>query len=121
MDYNRWTAIGKVEHKPTITEANGRKQVSFNFVVNDRRPDSNGQYVDHPMKVPVFAFDKKAELIDQYVVDGQELTIDAKYINWDVGGAIQHGFVVLSVVFGFKPKGSGGNQSNVGNMGGPPM
>jgi len=122
MDYNRWTAIGKVKDKPGLTEANGRKQVSFNFIVNDRRPDSNGQYTDHPMEVPVFAFDKKAELIDQYVVDGQELTLDCKYINWETDGVIQHGFVILSVVFGFKPKGFSGNQSNTGTTGGgPPM
>ena len=123
MDYNRWTAIGKVEDKPPISDANGRKQVAFNFVVNDRRDDGNGKYVDFPIKVPVYAFDKKAELVDQYVVDGQELTIDAKYINWEANGAMQHGFVILSVVFGFKPKGyGGGNQGGANNTsGGPPV
>lgn len=120
MDYNRWTAVGKIEHRPPITEANGRKQMSFNFIVNDRRPDANKQYTDHPMKVPVFAFDSKAELMEKYVVDGQELMIDCKYINWDDNGTLRHGFVVLSVVFGFKPKGSGGN-APADTGGGPPM
>jgi hypothetical protein len=121
MDFQKWIAIGKIEHMPGVSEANGRKQMAFNFLVNDRRPDANGQYVDHEMKVPVYAFDKKAELIEQYVVDGQELTLECKYLNWEANGGTQHAFVVLGVSFGFKPKGSGGNQqNNAGNFGGPP-
>ena len=121
MDFQKWIAIGKVEHKPPIAEANGRKQISFSLLVNDRRPDANGQYSDHEMKVPMFAFDKNAELIDQYVVDGQELTIEAKYLNWEANGAMQHGFVILGVSFGFKPKGSGNAQAPSGGASGPPM
>jgi len=118
MEMNKWIAIGKVEATPQISMNGSVKQAFFNFIVNNRAPNASGQWVDNPISVPVYARDKKADLIEKYVVAGQELTIEAQYMNWNANGQLQHAFLILNVSFGFKPKGSAPQQAEVT---GPPM
>jgi hypothetical protein len=110
--------IGKVEDQPQIAEQNGRKQAFLVFVINDRTQGANGQWVDRPMRLPVYAYDNKAELIEKYIVAGQELTIECKYKNWEAQGQMQHAFILLNVSFGFKPKNTA--TPSAAPMGGPP-
>lgn len=121
MDYNKWVAVGKVEGTPQITMNGEKKQASINFMVNDRAPGANGQWVDNLMRVPVYAMDKKADLVEKYVVAGQELLIECKYKSWEVNGSLQHGMILLNVIFGFKPKGSAEAGAPAGGPSGPPM
>jgi hypothetical protein len=107
MDWNKCTFIGKVKMSPQLTENAGRKQAFFKFILNDRTQGANGQWVDRPMDIDVFARDKKAELVEKYVKDGQELTIECKYVNWEADGALKHAFQLLNVSFGFKPRAAG--------------
>ncbi|KKN45491.1 hypothetical protein LCGC14_0682400 [marine sediment metagenome] len=119
MDYSKTMFIGKVKGLQ-ISSPDGKKQAFFHLVVNKKRPDANGQWVDKPVDVPMFASDKKADLIEQYVVEGQELWIECQYEAWTAEGQNHHVFTVLSVGFGFKPKGTGGGPSTA-PTGRPPM
>jgi len=105
MDLNKWFGIGKVQGAPQVVDRGGKKQASFTFTVNRRTQQANGQWVDTPMPVPVYAFDAKADLVEKYVVDGQELTLECYYQSWDAGnGQLGHGMIIQNVSFGFKPK-----------------
>ena len=118
MDYSKTMFVGKVKGLQ-ITTPNDKKQAFFHLVVNNRRPDANGQWVDKPVDVPIFASDKKANLIEQYVVEGQELLIECQYEAWQADGQPHHVFTLLNVVFGFKPKGSTGGGPSMAPAGGP--
>jgi len=119
MEMNKWIAIGKVEAAPQISMNGDRKQAFFNFIVNNRAPNASGQWVDNPVSVPVYAVDKKADLIEKYVVAGQELTVECQYMNWTADGQLQHAMKLLNVSFGFKPKDS--VQPQEASVTGPPM
>ena len=122
MDYSKSMFIGKVKGLQ-ITSPNGKKQAFFHLVVNNMRPDANGQWVAKPVDIPMFASEeknKKAGLIEQYVVEGQELWVECQYEAWQADGQDHHVFTVLSVGFGFKPKGTGGGPS-AAPTGRPPM
>jgi len=119
MDQNKCLFIGKVEETPQVSDQNGRKQAFFTLVVNDRVQGSNGQWVDKPMKTPIFAFEKKADLIEQYVVAGQELCIECKHQSWAVEDKLQHAFILQQVSFGFKPRNTSG--APAGGTGAGPM
>lgn len=118
MDFSKTMFIGKVKGLQ-ISSNNGKKQAFFRFTVNNRRQDANGQWVDKPVDVPMFASDKKADLIEQYVVEGQELWIECLYEAWTVEGQDHHVFTVLSVGFGFKPKNAVGVGPSMAPTGGP--
>ena len=121
MDLNKWIGVGKVQGVPAIGENNGKKQASFTFIVNRRTQDANGQWVDSPMQVPIFAFDQKAELIEKYVVDGQELGLECFCQTWDGGnGQLAFGMVIQNVSFGFKPRKDVAAGAPAGGVGGPP-
>ena len=120
MDFNKCTFIGKAEDKPQIREGK-QKQAFFNLIVNDRVQGANGQWVDRPITVPIYATDKKADIIGQYVVAGQELLIEGKYQSWkDGAGAVRHTITVYNVILGFKPRVQAEAQ-NVPDIGAPPM
>lgn len=122
MDLNKWIAVGKVSGAPQVGEKNGKKQAFFNFIVNRRAQDGNGQWVDIAMKAPVFASDNKADLIEKYVVDGQELGLECHYMSWDAGnGQLGHGMVIQNVSFGFKPRQDNAPTANAGPQAGPPI
>lgn len=104
MDQNKCLFIGKVEETPQISDQNGRKQAFFMLMVNDRVQGSNGQWVDKLMKTPIFALEKKADLVEQYVVAGQELSVECKHQSWMAEDKLQHGFILQQVSFGFKPR-----------------
>ena len=123
MDYNKWVVVGKVKGQPTITDHIGKKQVAMILIVNDRSPNASGQWVDRLMNVPIYGFEKKAELIEQYVVPGQELLLECKYQNWESEGQKHHGFIILNVIFGFKPRvdNAAGGGAGQAPADGPPM
>lgn len=122
MDLNKWIAVGKVQGTPQIGEREGKRQASFTFVVNRRTQQAGGQWVDTPMQVPVFAFDAKADLVEKYVVDGQELGLECFLQTWAVGEE-QFGFgmIVQNVSFGFKPRKDVTAGAPPGGPGGPPV
>jgi single-stranded DNA-binding protein len=118
MDYNKCTFIGKVEEKPQARDAKGQKQVFFNLIVNDR-VQKGDKWVDQPVTLPIFATDKKADIIDQYVVPGQEVLLECKYQAWkDASGNTRHVFTVFNVIFGFKPRQP---DAAAPDIGAPPM
>lgn len=122
MDFNKSIFIGKVKGAPQAMQgAQGEPQVQMTFVVNDRVQDANQQWVDRPMELPMFARGKKAEVIQKYVVDGQELTLECMYKNWrDQQGNLQHAFIILNVALGFKPRTADAPQA-AAPQGQPPM
>jgi hypothetical protein len=103
MDYNKCTFIGKVKGAPNVSADNS--QVVLTVKVNDRAPDANGQYVDRYMDITAFTKDqKRVTAIANHVKDGQEVLIDAQYINWDSDGQTHHAFRILNIVFGYTPR-----------------
>lgn len=122
MDYNKSIFVGKVKGAPqTIQGAQGEAQVQLTFVVNDRVQDNNQQWVDRPMELPLFARGKKAEVIQKYVVDGQELLVECMYKNWrDQQGNLQHAFILMNVQLGFKPR-AAADAPQAAPQGAPPM
>jgi len=109
MELNQSVFIGKVENTPQLGKTqNGQTVATFNLMVNKRRPDENGQWVDNFTTAPMILFDRQAETSAQHLVPGQEITVIAEYMNWGQG----HGFRIISSSWGFKPKqDQGSNQS----------
>lgn len=105
MNINKSIFVGKVQDTPSITEQGDVKQATFIMVVSNRVQTANGQWVDSPSEVPVFAKGKRAGLIEQYVVAGQELGVEARYSSWrDDQGQLQFAFELLDLSYGWKPK-----------------
>jgi len=121
MNLNKWIAVGKVSGTPQVTTQNGKKQASFTLIVNRRTQDANGQWVDSPMSIPMFAFDQKADLIEKYVVDGQELGLECYLQTWEVNGQLAFGMIIQNVSFGFKPRKDAGNVQPAGAGNAPPF
>lgn len=120
MELNKCIFIGKTKTAPQISTKGDQKQAYMKFVLKDRVPQANGQWVDTNMDIDIFAVDKKADLFEKWVVAGQELTIECKYVNWitdEATGAVGHAFKVLNVSFGFKPR----PDTQVAPQGGPPL
>lgn len=121
MDLNKWLAVGKVDGAPAINNNNGKKQAFFNFIVNRRAPQANGQWVDVPMTVPVYAYEVKADLIEKYVVDGQQLALDCHIMTWDADGGLGFGMILDNVSFGPKPRKDDQPADVTKRPAGPPM
>ena len=123
MNLNKCVFCGKVSGSPVAIP--GENRVDFKFIVNERRDDGSGKWVEVPMKLPIFAYDKKGDVIKNYVVDGQELILETSYISWDnEDGSLGFGFKLINVELGFKPRpqGDGGGDANKNrNSGGPPQ
>ena len=113
MDLNHWTAIGKLEGDPVISDNNGKSQAYFLLVVNRRIQNANNQWIDQPSKVPCYAFERRADAIGQHCSAGQEVTVEAYYRSWDMGnGQMGHGMILQNISFGFKPRNEGAQVQN---------
>lgn len=125
MNLNKCMFCGKVSGTPVVHGDGDNKRADINFVVSERKPDANGQWVEEPMTAPVYAFGKKADVVQNYVVDGQELILETKYSSWkNQDGSLGFGFIVINLELGFKPRantGGGGGAPAGGPPGGPPM
>ena len=105
LDHNKCTFVGKVENAPQISQnVSGKKQAFFHLVVNNKVRDAGGSWVDKFVKIPIYATENKAGIIEQYVVKGHELLIEARYQSWEANGQIQHAFELLGVTLGYKPR-----------------
>lgn len=104
MDLNRWVGIGKVDGTPAISSNGGKKQSFFNFTVTRRTQQANGQWVNAPMTVPVYSYDTKADVVEKYVEDGQELALECHIMTWDNNGQLGFGMIIDNVSLGFKPR-----------------
>jgi hypothetical protein len=100
------TFIGKVKEQPQISAGDGKKQAFLTLqVATERVKGANDQWVDKITEVPIFATDKQAETIEQFVVQGQELRIDCSYVNTPENWGhwkLKANFIKL----GYKPKSS---------------
>jgi hypothetical protein len=104
MNLNKAFFVGKVEGQPQITDNQGTKRAFFTFVVNNRVQGENGQWVNSPVRIPIYADDRKANLIEQYVVEDHQLLLECEYQNWMDNNQLQHTFKLLNVSFGYKPR-----------------
>jgi single-stranded DNA-binding protein len=105
MNINKSIFVGKVQGTPDVTQQGDNKQATFILVVSNRVQTANGQWVDSPSEVPVFAKGKRAGLIEQYVVAGQELGVEARFTSWrDEQGQLQVAFELMDLSYGYKPK-----------------
>ena len=105
MKCNMWLGLGTVKGDPQITGEGDRKQAFFNFETIRRMQQANGQWVDTPTLVPIYALANKVKVVQDYCSDGRQLFLTCYYNNWDAGnGQIGHGMVVQTVELGYQPK-----------------
>lgn len=113
MNLNKCLFCGKVSGNPVISGEGDSKRADITFIVSERRPDANQQWVEHPMTLPVYAYGKKADVFENWVVDGHELIIETKYTSWsNQDGSLGFGFIVNNVELGFKPRKEEGAAQN---------
>ena len=105
MDLNHWSAIGKIEDDPIAGKNSGKIQAFFNLIINRKKRDANGQWIDNYSKAPCYAFDNKADAILNNCSAGQEVAVEAYYHSWKKNdGSDAHGMILQSISFGYKPK-----------------
>jgi single-strand DNA-binding protein len=74
----RLQAIGRVGGDPEVRELQQTKVASFSLAVSEKWTDKSGEKKESTEWVSCVAWDKKADLISQYVHKGDQLYIEGK-------------------------------------------
>ncbi|WP_299272524.1 single-stranded DNA-binding protein [uncultured Psychroserpens sp.] len=83
---NRVQLIGNLGNDPEIiTLESGKKLAKFSLATNDSYKDASGEKVENVQWHNIVAWNKTAEIIEQYVTKGKEIAIEGKLTNrsWD--------------------------------------
>jgi len=76
---NKVQLIGNVGNTPEIKNLeSGKKVVTFSMATNDFYKNSNGEKVQDTQWHNIIAWDKTAEIIENYVGKGKEIAIEGK-------------------------------------------
>ncbi len=76
---NRIQLIGHLGNKPEITELNsGKKLAKFSIAINETYKDSQGQKVTDTQWHNIVAWNKTAEIIENYLDKGSKVMIEGK-------------------------------------------
>ncbi|MFD2916876.1 single-stranded DNA-binding protein [Psychroserpens luteus] len=76
---NRVQLIGNLGNDPEIiTLESGKKLAKFSLATNDSYKDASGEKVNQVQWHNLVAWNKAAEIIEQYVTKGKEIAIDGK-------------------------------------------
>ncbi|WP_394973355.1 single-stranded DNA-binding protein [uncultured Croceitalea sp.] len=79
---NKVQLIGNVGNDPKITHLeNGNKVVRFSMATNEYYRDVKGEKVQSTQWHYVVAWDKKADIVEQYAHKGKELAVEGKLIS----------------------------------------
>ena len=79
---NKVQLIGNVGNEPKITNLeNGNKLARFSMATNEYYRNAQGEKVQSTQWHYVVAWDKKADIIEQYAHKGKEIAIEGKLIS----------------------------------------
>jgi len=79
---NKVQLIGNIGNEPKITNLeSGNKVVRFSMATNEYYRNAQGEKVQSTQWHYVVAWDKKADLIEQYTFKGKEIAIEGKLIS----------------------------------------
>ncbi|MEL7148288.1 MAG: single-stranded DNA-binding protein [Bacteroidota bacterium] len=76
---NHVQLIGRLGADPEIKQFDsGKKKASFSMATNDSYKNADGEKVEETQWHNVVAWDKKADLIEQYLSKGSEVAVSGK-------------------------------------------
>ena len=76
---NKVQLIGNLGNDPEVIALdNGRKLVKFSMATNESSRDGQGELVRSTQWHNVVAWGKTAEIIEKYVIKGQEVAVEGK-------------------------------------------
>ncbi|WP_299223188.1 single-stranded DNA-binding protein [uncultured Psychroserpens sp.] len=76
---NKVQLIGRLGQDPEIvTLESGKKLAKFSLATNDTYKDATGEKVENVQWHNLVAWNKTAEIIEQYVTKGKEIAIEGK-------------------------------------------
>lgn len=79
---NKVQLIGNVGNEPKITNLeNGNKVARFSMATNEYYRNAQGEKIQSTQWHYVVAWDKKADIIEQYTHKGKELAVEGKLIS----------------------------------------
>ena len=79
---NKVQLIGNIGNEPKITNLeSGNKVVRFSMATNEYYRNAQGEKVQSTQWHYVVAWDKKADIIEQYTYKGKEIAIEGKLIS----------------------------------------
>lgn len=112
MNLNRATIIGRVTRKPELRALpNGNKVCNFSIATNySYKNKDTGEKVEETDFHNVVSFGKQAEVIAQYVIQGQEILAEGRLRtrSWEKDGQKHYATDIImdKFEFGQKPKGA---------------
>lgn len=112
MNLNRATIIGRVTKKPELRALpNGNKVCNFSIATNySYKNKDTGEKVEETDFHNVVSFGKQAEVIAQYVIQGQEILAEGRLRtrSWEKDGQKHYATDIImdKFEFGQKPKGA---------------
>jgi len=109
--FNKVILMGNLTRDPELrfTES-GAGVVSFGIAVNDRHKNKEGDLVETPCFVEVEAWNKTAEIINEYFEKGSSILIEGrlKFNSWEKDGAKMSRLTVRADKFEFVDSKKGG-------------
>lgn len=79
---NKVQLIGRVGNAPEVIQLeSGKKLVKFTMATNDSYKNAKGDKVEDTQWHNLIVWNKTAEVVEQYVKKGDELTIEGKLTN----------------------------------------
>ena len=84
--WNKVQLIGRLGQDPEIINLeSGKKIAKFSLATNDNYKDASGQKIENVQWHNLVAWNKTAEIIENYVSKGKEIAIEGKLTNrsWD--------------------------------------
>ena len=103
---NKVQLIGNLGNNPeVISLESGKKLVKFSLATNDSYKNAKGEKVVDTQWHNIIAWNKTAEIIEEYVIKGSEIAIEGKvpkgFKEMDLGSCSQDG-VINRGVYRFK-------------------
>lgn len=87
--YNRTITVGNLTRDPELRYIpSGTAICDITLAVNERRKDSDGEYVDQPVFVDVTLWARQAEVCCEYLVKGSPVLIEGRLTmdTWEKDG-----------------------------------
>jgi len=112
MNINHVTLVGRVTKKPELRAMpSGSKVCEIGIATNFTWKDDSGAKKEKVQFTNVVFFAKRAEVVAQYVEQGQLLGVQGRLEtqSWEKDGAKQYKTVVIADSFEFGPKKQGGS------------
>lgn len=122
MNINKVIILGRLTRNPEMRMTPSGQNITNISVATSRKwKDKNGQWQEKPEYHNIVIWGKRAEVINQYFIKGQEIFVEGRLEtrNWDdkdTGKKMYRTEIILdNFEFGAKPAGAGEGQNNYNN------